>query len=504
MIKPKKRGKNLSGVRSRLFSVTIASAFVFAIAGILINHFFTSSLYMAIAKNNLSEAADEIASYDLWNTSFYNEIAELESVNNLYVEIYLLPETTIYATRANDYLYDADYSPVSNVKDKTLRTIAEPEINEDGSYFDTKQEINGTARYLVYNNPIVNEYFALRIYVSYDQIILNATHTTNFINILFAVIFVMITSFLILYENLFTKPLITINEVTKKLASLDFSVTCPKSTIAEINELGLNINHLSSALDMSLTDLKERNRQLLDDIENEQQLEKARKEFISNASHELKTPISIIQGYAEGLKIGIANGENADIYCDIIIEESQKMNNLVIKLLEISQYESGIYKLNKERFNINYAVESLVKPRIKLLKEDGITLCININPDYIGYGDIARLDTIMNNYVSNAVSHCSGKKLIIVGCQPHEDKYRVSVYNTGENIADDDIDKIWNSFYRADKAHSRAAGRFGLGLSFVKSIQDLHKNAYGVINRDDGVEFWFDINKAKGKFEDND
>ena len=251
---------------------------------------------------------------------------------------------------------------------------------------------------------------------------------------------------------------------------------------------------------MSLTDLKEKNEQLVQDIQKEQQLDKIRNEFISNASHELKTPISIIQGYAEGLKIGIAEGENAEEYCDIIIEESEKMNTLVLKLLEISQYESGFYKLQKSRFNISYAVESLLKPRVKLLKEDGITLCLNINPDYIGYGDVSKIDTVINNYVSNAVSHVSGDKLIIVNCQPVGKKYRVSVFNSGDNIKNEDIDKIWMSFYRADKSHSRAAGRFGLGLSFVKSIQEMHSNDYGIINRENGVEFWFDISKAHKTF----
>ena len=248
---------------------------------------------------------------------------------------------------------------------------------------------------------------------------------------------------------------------------------------------------------MALVDLREKNKQLQLDIYNEQQLDKAKNEFISNASHELKTPISIIQGYAEGLKLGITDGDDVGEYCDIIMEESQKMNALVLKLLEICQYESGAHKLRKENFNILYTAESLLKPRIKLLKEDGITLCININSAYNGYADVSSIDTIINNYVSNAVSHSDGKKLILVCCKDMGEKYRFSVYNSGKNIADEDIGRIWDSFYRADKSHSRAQGRFGLGLSFVKSIQELHKNDYGVINRPDGVEFWIDINKAK-------
>ena len=491
------RFRSPRGLRSHLFSITITFSLIFAVLGILLNHFFTSKLYFIYAKDTMMNMAEEITTYDLWNTGFYNDIAQLESLNDVYIEIYLLPETTIYTTRANDYLYgDTNYED-SYLISKPLRTIGEPVINDDGSYFDIKQELNGTAKYLVYNKSDVNEYFALRISMSYNAIESNGTLATNFINILIALMFVIITSFLIIYENFFIKPLISINSVTKKIADLDFDVKCSESGIKEINELGKSINHLSTALDMSLTDLQEKNRQLENDIQKEQRLDKARTEFISNASHELKTPISIIQGYAEGLKIGIADGEYAEEYCDIIMEETQKMNALVLKLLEICHYESGAYKLSCQRFNISFVANSLLKPRIKLLKEQGITLCLNINPQYIGYGDISSIDTVINNYVSNAVSHVSEPGLIIVNCCPVNGKYRLSVYNTGDRIAEDDIDKIWESFYRADKARSRASGRFGLGLSFVKSIQELHNNDYGVINRENGVEFWFDINKAK-------
>lgn len=209
------------------------------------------------------------------------------------------------------------------------------------------------------------------------------------------------------------------------------------------------------------------------------------------------TPISIIQGYAEGIKVGIADGgDGVDEYCNIIIEESEKMNNLVLKLLEISQYESGLYHIQKSHFNIANNIESFLKPRVKLLKEKNITLCFNLNSEYIGYADVSTMNTVLNNYVSNAISHVSENGLILVTCTPAGEKYRVSVFNTGENIKQDDILKIWDSFYRADKSHSRSAGRFGLGLSFVRSIQEMHGNDYGVINRDNGVEFWFDISKA--------
>lgn len=493
------------GIRNRLLSLTVAVTLLFSSVGLIINYAWTDSFFEQMAKEDMLEIADEIKTYDLMSKSFYQSIAQLEITTNAYIEIYLLPHIIIYSTKSNNYLYDSPNGPPSTPepKEKTLRILQQPQINPDGSFFDKKQEIRGTAKYLVYN-AVINDDYAVKIYMSLDVIESNAKIFQNFVTIFCLAIFIVLTGILVVYENMVTKPLISINNSTKQLASLNFDVRCPDSSIIELNELGKNINLLSTTLDMALFDLQEKNKQLEQDIKKEQQLDKARTEFISNASHELKTPIAIIQGYAEGLKMGIANKENSEEYCDIIMEEAQKMNTLVIRMLEICQYESGGYKLSPTRFNINETVNGFLKRRIRLLKDDGITLVININPGYIGYGDVAKIDTIINNYVSNAVSHVKNENLIIVNCQPHGDKYRVSVFNTGDNISPEDMENIWSSFYRADKAHSRATGRFGLGLSFVRSIQELHKNDYGVINRENGVEFWFDISKAQDKFKDYD
>lgn len=492
------------GIRNRLLSMTVAITLFISFSGLFINHYWTESFFEDMAKDEMLSIADEIKTYDLMSKSFYQNIAQLEITTNAYIEIYLLPDIIIYSTKSNNYLYDSDSDSASTPepKGKNLKILEQPEINPDGSFFDKKQEIRGTAKYIVYNSVINNDY-AVKIYLSLDVIESNAMLFRTFIMILCVLVILILIAVHIVYENLVTKPLITINNSAKQLAALNFDVKCPTSSIVEMDELGKNINLLSTSLDMALFDLQEKNKQLELDIQKEQQLDKARTEFISNASHELKTPIAIIQGYAEGLKVGIADKDSADEYCDIIMEETQKMNTLVVRMLEICQYESGGYKLMSQSFNIYDEVYRYLRRRIKLLKEDGITLVININPEYRGYGDISKIETIINNYVSNAVSHVKNENLIVINCQPAGDKYRLSVFNTGSIIADEDIDNIWSSFYRADKAHSRATGRFGLGLSFVKSIQELHNNSYGVINRDNGVEFWFDISKAHNMTEDD-
>lgn len=302
-----------------------------------------------------------------------------------------------------------------------------------------------------------------------------------------------------IYLYRFAKPIDNMCKITDRMASLDFSKKCPPTKLTEITQLSESINTMSDALDNALSDLEQKNRKLLQDIENEKTIDNLRQTFISGISHELKTPIAIIQGYAEGAKMfyEAGNGETAAQYCDIIAEESVRMNNMVMKLLEITKYDSGAYEPQRDDFSLKEMVDDWYERNSSILNEKGITTLNTVDEDYIGNGDSIILASVLNNYLSNAVSHVSGEKKIICSAEEIGDKYRLYIFNTGEQIANKDIDKIWTSFYRADKSLSRSQGRFGLGLAIVASIQRLHGEKYGVCNKENGVEFWFDIRKSE-------
>jgi signal transduction histidine kinase len=212
----------------------------------------------------------------------------------------------------------------------------------------------------------------------------------------------------------------------------------------------------------------------------------------------MKTPIAIIQGYAEGAKMfyEAGNSKAAYEYCDVISEETVRMNNMIMRLLEITKYSSGAYEPTSENFNIRDMIEDWYEKNSALFDEKGITAVNDINPGYEGNGDSIILYSVINNYLSNAVSHTDGEKKILCRAEDTGECFRVYVFNTGAHIEEKHIDKIWDSFYRADKALSRSQGRFGLGLAIVASIQKLHNQGFGVQNVADGVEFWFDIKKA--------
>lgn len=276
---------------------------------------------------------------------------------------------------------------------------------------------------------------------------------------------------------------------------MDFSETCPPFKIKEIHELGANINSLSASLSNALGNLESENRRLEMDIEMKRRMEKTMRAFMANVSHELKTPISIIQGYAEGMKLGIGC-DSTEEFCDIIIEESVKMNNLVSRLMEYLQYGTENYRVNKTTFNISSFIKDCVDLRTHRIKEAGVSVTVDIDEKIYGYGDTELLSNVFNNYLSNAISHADFEKKITVTAEDAGTSYRISVFNTGRQIPGTDFENIWQSFYRADKAHSRAEGRFGLGLSIVAKLQELHGQKYGAINKENGVEFWFDIEKT--------
>ena len=300
---------------------------------------------------------------------------------------------------------------------------------------------------------------------------------------------------IVLFIRRSTKPLEEMGTVTKNMSQLDFSRKCEDSNIEEISVLAESINEMSDSLENALSDLRAKNAKLQLDYEQEKTIEQLREVFISGMSHELKTPIAIIQGYAEGLGMFIEEGDldTAKEYCDTIVTEADRMNTLVMKLLEISRYQSGAYEPVYERVDIRSVVSEWFARNEKKLADMGITAVNDIPEGTALSCDRTLVATIVNNYLSNAVSHADGDKVIRASAaRGDKGVVRVSVFNTGAQIAEKDITKIWDSFYRADKSLSRSQGRFGLGLSIVAAIQKMHGMDFGVLNHAHGVEFWFE------------
>lgn len=307
----------------------------------------------------------------------------------------------------------------------------------------------------------------------------------------------LIVSFIIMFyiSNKFSKPILQLSGIAKKMSDLNFDVKYNVNTKDEIGELGTSINILSEKLENTISELKTANNELLSDIQNKVQIDEMRKDFLSNVTHELKTPIALIQGYAEGLKDNINDddAESRDFYCEVIIDEAQKMNVMVKKLLSLNQIESGNNQVNMERFDITDLIRSVLGATEILMEQKQVILHFEQNEPIYVWADEYMIEEVVTNYISNALNHVADTRIIEVKLIKSDKVLRVAVFNTGANIPEEDLDNIWIKFYKVDKARTREYGGSGIGLSIVKAIMDSHNQKCGVVNHETGVEFWFEL-----------
>lgn len=302
---------------------------------------------------------------------------------------------------------------------------------------------------------------------------------------------------IVIFARGLSKPIKRLSDISKKMADLDFTAKYEPENMSEIDALGENLNQLSEKLESTICKLQGANAQLSEDMEQQTKADIVRKEFVANVSHELKTPIALISGYAEGLKESINDDdESRDFYCDVIMDEAGKMNRMVKELINLSYFESGGYFPEYSHFNINEMLRNSINAKEILVKNKNANVSTELiyeKKDMFVWADEYLIEEVFSNYYTNALNHVSDGGKIIVKTMIDGCDIRVSVYNTGEKIPDDAMDSVWDKFYKVDKARSREYGGSGIGLSIVKAVMEAHKGDYGVRNVDGGVEFWFSL-----------
>ena len=285
--------------------------------------------------------------------------------------------------------------------------------------------------------------------------------------------------------------------ISTEMSKLNFNIKYHDGGKDEISMLGSNLNMLSERLETTISELKTANNELQKDIRKKEEIDEMRKEFLSNVSHELKTPIAIIQGYAEGLKESVNDDEQSrDFYCDVIIDEALKMNKMVQKLLTLNHLEFGTNTVEMERFDLITVIDQVLNRAMVLIEEKDAHVIFNNKMQVFVWADEFQIEEVITNYISNALNHLEGEKIIKINVEDMGDIVRCSVFNTGENIPEPDIDKIWEKFYKVDKARTREYGGSGIGLSIVKAILTAMNRECGVENKENGVEFWFEAEKC--------
>lgn len=477
---------------------------VFIVVGIIwiLNTLILEEFYIYTKKHDLSKIYSSINKiytnydYDVDAKKIDSELEKIDSKSNVDIVIQNGVEITIYTTSKdftrNRFLLNRDIS-LYLTNDYFKKNF------KDGQNFYTgiinDSSINSDFVFLI---GTLDNNFNIFVRTPMESIKESVLITNRFLIIGALVAFVICGIVAYIISNTFTKPLKELNIISQKMSKLDFSQKYEVTTDDEIGMLGTSINLLSSNLEKTIKELKMANMELEKDIEETSKISEMRNQFVSDVSHELKTPIALIQGYAEGLIDGIASDEESKkYYLNVILDEANKMAELTRGLLDLSNLEYGKNELNLQEFNLTELVNNLIKKQEIILNEKDIKVTFDFNENLEVIGDTFRIEQVLTNYFNNAIKHVNDKKEIKFTIENNDkDLVRVSVFNTGENINEEDMPRLWNRFYKVDSSRNREVGGTGIGLSLVRAIMKQHNMNYGVKNVDGGVVFWFELKKA--------
>ena len=487
-----------SSVKVKLFFTLSLTILVIIVFLIMVNNFLLGNFYLYSKEQTLKSVYELINDYYIDPAQYVNIETELEKMsvkNNFDILIKDNNGINVYTTNKGFT------SVIGTINDIIKEFNNGKEIETNDKFSIRKQnDSKNQMSYIMLSGRLDNGYYLyIRIPISSIQ---DSVKISNNFLLLMAGITILIASIMVsIVSRKFTEPILELNNIAKRMSNLDFSKKYEvKNTKDEIDELGKSINIMSEKLEKTIKQLRSSNVELERDIEEKSKIDEMRKSFISDVSHELKTPIALIQGYSEGLLENVnTDEESRKFYAEVILDESNKMDKLVKQLLELMKLEYGKREFNDKEFDI-VEVENEVIRKSKVMIEEKEAEVIFENQNSINvFADDFYIEQVLTNYLTNAIKNVmineDNKKIIKIKNEilQGKNKVRISVFNTGKNIREEDLNRIWNRFYKVDESRNRDDGGTGIGLSFVKAVMSKYGNNYGVINKDDGVEFYFDL-----------
>lgn len=487
-----------SSVKVKLFFTLSLTVLLIIIFLIIVNNFLLENFYLYSKQKTLKSVYETINNYylnPLQDTNIETELEKISVKNNFDILIKDNNGINVYTTNKS---FTSVIGTINDIIDK-FNEGKELESNDKFSIRKQRDFKNGIS-YIMLSGKLDNGYsLYIRIPVSSIQ---DSVKISNNFLLLMAGFTILIASIMVsIVSKKFTEPIMELNNIAKRMSNLDFSkkyeVTNAKD---EINELGKSINTMSEKLETTIQQLRNSNIELERDIEEKSKLDEMRTSFISDVSHELKTPIALIQGYSEGLLENVnTDEESRKFYAEVILDESNKMDRLVKQLLELMKLEYGKREFNDNEFNIVEVEQEVIRKSKVMLEENNIKVEWQNTEEINVFADDFYIEQVITNYITNAIKNSKpttdGEKIIKIENEINNEKnkVRVKVFNTGENIKEEDLNRIWNRFYKVDESRNREDGGSGIGLSFVKAIMNNYGNNYGVVNKEDGVEFYFEL-----------
>lgn len=494
-------------IRYKFFVAISAVALVFIGTLVLLNVFFYEDYYMLNRRSELRDAYLSVRSS--YNGSVDDIAAALDSYENRSAIRMAVANNSGALLYASVFQQEGDApggaAPGTDLPldDQRFRSVAVlASIMQNKSWSQIQKENLQYLNVSLWNN---DQYLCLAgmlddsageyliAYMPYALIEQNASLNLMFLLIAGGCALLICLVWGYFLSRQFTRPLIAMAGVADRMSELDFSTRYQGSERDEIGSLGQSLNRLSAYLEQTIRELQESNDQLALEIEEKERIDNMRREFIVNVSHELKTPIALIQGYAEGLTAGVAdNPEDRKYYCDTIADEADHMNKLVMQLLSLSKLELGAEQTYCDDIDIHALCRDAVEKTAVLCESRGLTVQYdNTHVSVRTDGDL--LQQVLMNYLSNAIRYTEDGGRIEISAVPNASGIRLALFNEGDGLPEEELPKIWEKFYRTDRARTREAGGTGIGLSLVRAIADTLHGDCGAENVEGGISFWFDV-----------
>ncbi len=493
----------LSSVKVKLFLSLSTTVLLIILFMILVNNFALEQFYLYKKQITLKSVYESINDYYKTpgqDNDIQTELEKLSIKNNFDILIKDNNGINLYTTNKN---FSTVIGNINDILDKA-NDGKELESNDNFTIKKQRDSKNGLS-YMMLSGKMENGYF-LYIRIPLNSIQDSVSISNNFL-LMMAGFTILIASIMVtIVSKKFTEPILELNSIAKKMSNLDFSqkyqVTNAKD---EINNLGKSINIMSDKLERTIKQLRNSNNELERDIEEKSKIDEMRKTFISDVSHELKTPIALIQGYSEGLLENVnSDEESRKFYAEVILDETNKMDKLVKQLLELMKLEYGKREFNNKEFNITELEKEVVRKTNVMIEEKQVEIKFENSQEIEVFADDFYIEQVLTNYLTNAIKNVKemyGEKYIKISNEIKKDESKVciKVFNTGEKISEENLNKIWNRFYKADESRHREDGGTGIGLAFVKAIMGNYDNKYGVHNLENGVEFYFELDLKEKK-----
>ena len=488
-----------SSVKVKLFITLSSTILLIIIFLIIVNNFALENFYLYNKQNTLKAVYETINNYyenPNQDKDIESELEKLSVKNNFDILVKDNNGINVYTTNKN---FSSVIGNINDILDKFNTNKGKELESNDKFVIKKQQDLKNGLSYIMLSGKLDNGYFLyIRIPVTSIQ---DSVKISNNFLLLMAGFTILIASIMVsIVSRKFTEPILELNNIAKKMSNLDFSqkykITNAKD---EINDLGKSINTMSDKLEKTIKQLRSSNIELERDIEEKSKIDEMRKTFISDVSHELKTPIALIQGYSEGLLENVnTDEESRKFYAEVILDETNKMDKLVKQLLELMKLEYGKREFNNKEFNIVELEKEVIRKANVMVEGKQAEIQLDSNQEIEVFADDFYIEQVLTNYLTNAIKNVEemyGEKYIKISneIKSEENKVCIKVFNTGKNISEENLNRIWNRFYKADESRHREDGGTGIGLAFVKAIMSNYDNKYGVRNLENGVEFYFEL-----------